>query len=86
MRKRPVSVRIIIEVSILRGFSIPHVTIKTGLTASDGREEVLTEYLCDHRGCPNIATQILGRVRELSMVSMVCDEHAPKPRPDESSR
>ena len=56
-------------------------TIKTGLTTPDGREELLTEYLCDHPGCPNIATHVLGRVRELGLVSAVCDQHAPKPRP-----
>jgi hypothetical protein len=33
-------------------FSIPRVTIKTGLTTPDGREELLTEYLCDHPAVP----------------------------------
>jgi hypothetical protein len=64
----------------LKGFSIPQVTIKTGLTTPDGREEQLTEYLCDHPGCPNIATHVLGWVVELRMMAAVCDEHAPKPR------
>jgi hypothetical protein len=64
----------------VRGFSIPQVTIKTGLKTPDGREEELTEYLCDHPGCPNIATQVLGCVAELRLVAAVCDEHAPKPR------
>jgi hypothetical protein len=63
-----------------REFSIPQITIKTGLTTPDGQEELLAEYFCDHPGCPNVATQTLGRVRELSVVAMVCDEHAPKPR------
>jgi len=63
-----------------RGFSIPPVTIKTGLTTPDGREELLTEYFCDHPGCPNIATRMLGCVAELSLAAVVCDEHAPKPR------
>jgi hypothetical protein len=62
------------------GFSIPQVTIKTGLKTPDGHEELLTEYLCDHPGCPNIATQVLGCVAELRLVAAVCDEHAPKPR------
>jgi hypothetical protein len=62
------------------GFSIPQVTIKTGLTTPDGHEELLTEYLCDHPGCPNIATQVLGCVTELRLVADVCGEHAPKPR------
>lgn len=64
----------------VRGFSIPHVTIKTGLTTPDGREELLTEYFCDHAGCPNVATQVLGCVAELRAVAVVCDEHVPKPK------
>ncbi len=55
-------------------------TIKTGLTTPDGREELLTEYVCDHPGCPNIATHVLGCVMELGLVSAVCDEHAHKLR------
>ncbi|HEY6372344.1 MAG TPA: hypothetical protein VIX37_17340 [Candidatus Sulfotelmatobacter sp.] len=60
--------------------SIPRVTIKTGLKTPDGREELLTEYLCDQPGCPNIATHALGFVREVGAMAAVCDEHAPKPR------
>ncbi len=60
---------------------IPLVTIKTGIKAQDGREEILSEYLCDHPGCPNVATHILGCVVEISAVAMVCEEHAgQKPR------
>jgi hypothetical protein len=62
------------------GTSIPQVTIKTGLKTPDGGEELLTEYLCDHPGCPNIATHALGFVREVGAKAAVCDEHAPKPR------
>jgi hypothetical protein len=57
---------------------IPQVTIKTGLTTPNGREEVLAEYLCDHPGCPNIATQVLGCLPEIHAVAVVCDEHAPE--------
>ncbi|MGC1450541.1 MAG: hypothetical protein WA830_10930 [Candidatus Sulfotelmatobacter sp.] len=64
----------------VRGFSIPHVTIKTGLTTPDGREELLAEYFCDHPGCPNVATRVLGCVAELRAIAVVCDEHAPKPK------
>jgi hypothetical protein len=60
------------------GDSIPQVTIKTGLTTPDGREELLTEYLCDHPGFPNIATQVLGCVVGINLVAVVCSEHAPK--------
>jgi hypothetical protein len=67
----------IIEV---RGFSIPQVTINTGLTTPDGSEELLTEFFCDYPDCPNIATQVLGCVAEIGRTAVVCDEHAPKPR------
>ena len=68
----------IMEKNSVRGHSIPQVTIKTGLTAPDGREELLTEYLCDTPNCPNIATHALGCVREVGVVGAVCDEHAPQ--------
>jgi len=54
---------------------MPQVTIKTGLTAPDGQEEKLTEYLCDWPGCPNIATDVLGLSKELGISSAVCKEH-----------
>ncbi len=66
---------------VYQALSIPQVKIKTGLTTPDGREELLTEYLCDHPGCPNIATHVLGYVRELGVVSAVCDDHASQPQP-----
>ena len=71
----------VFESKLVRELSIPQVTIKTGLTTSDGREELITEYLCDTPGCPNIATHVLGCVRELVVASVVCEEHSPKPRP-----
>jgi len=58
---------------------MPWVTIKTGLTTPDGHEEKLTEYLCDHPGCPNIATHMLGVIAELRLMASVCDQHLPKP-------
>ena len=70
----------IIRIIRLGDASIPQVTIKTGLTTPDGGEELLAEYFCDHPGCPNIATQVLGCVVELRAVAIVCDEHAPKSR------
>lgn len=66
---------------LARGFSIPQVTIKTGLTTPDGREEQLTEYLCDYPGCPNIATRVLGCIVELRQRAAVCEEHTPKHQP-----
>lgn len=73
-------VRIVVTIQ-LRVLSIPHVTIRTGLTTPNGHDEMLAEYFCDHPGCANIATQVLGCVVELRDVVVVCDEHAPKPRP-----
>jgi len=52
------------------------VTIRTGLTGADGREETLSEYLCDHPGCPNVAIHVLGVIRELRCSIVVCEEHA----------
>lgn len=63
--------------SHLSGGAIPQVTIKTGFIAADGREALLTEYLCDYPDCPNIATYILGVVLELGATAVVCDEHSP---------
>jgi hypothetical protein len=56
------------------GFSIPQVTIKTGLKTPDGHEELLTEYFCDRPGCPNIATHVLGCAADLGLVATVCDD------------
>jgi hypothetical protein len=60
--------------------AVPRIIIKTGLTDPDGREEELAEYMCDTPGCPNVATQVLGRVAELGLAVAVCQEHAP-PKP-----
>ena len=54
---------------------MPRITIKTGLVVPDGREEELAEYICDIPGCPNIATQVLGRVAGLGLFVAVCQEH-----------
>jgi hypothetical protein len=58
---------------------MPRVTIRTGTTSADGREEEISEYLCDSPNCPNIATQVLGCVREFGFAAVVCDDHAPRP-------
>jgi hypothetical protein len=55
---------------------MPSVTIKTGVIAADGHEEVLTEYICDWPGCPNVAEHVVGVVRELRMTSALCSDHA----------
>jgi hypothetical protein len=55
---------------------MPQVTIKTGIAGPDGREEKLSEYLCDWPGCPNVAEHVLGCVRELGLAVAVCSQHA----------
>lgn len=55
---------------------MPQVTIKTGMSLQDGREEVLLEYLCDWKDCPNVAEHVMGVVRELGSAFVVCPEHA----------
>jgi hypothetical protein len=59
---------------------VPRITIKTGLTGPDGREEELAEYMCDVAGCPNVAVHVLGGVRSLGLFSAVCQEHVPAKR------
>jgi hypothetical protein len=60
---------------------MPLVTIKTGLLDADGHEEILVEYMCDWHDCPNVAVRVLGVVKELRAMAMVCEEHAPPLRP-----
>jgi hypothetical protein len=55
---------------------MPRVTLKAGCTAEDGHEEELSEYVCDWPDCPNIATQVLGCIREFGLAAVVCDQHA----------
>jgi len=57
---------------------MPWVTIKTGLVAPDGREERLTEYLCDYPDCPNVATYFVGCIVELRLIAIVCEQHMPR--------
>jgi hypothetical protein len=54
---------------------VPQIVIKSGQILRDGREDVITEYMCDVPGCPNIATQVVGRVRDLALARVVCREH-----------
>jgi hypothetical protein len=52
---------------------VPVVTIRTVV---DGREETLTEHLCDWPDCPNAAVEVIGFVRELRLATAYCAEHA----------
>ena len=55
---------------------MPLVTIKTGISAPDGQEEVLTEYICDWPDCPNVAEHVAGVVREPALAAVMCRAHA----------
>lgn len=52
---------------------MPQVTIRTVV---DGREEILSEYLCDWPDCANVAVQVVGVVRALRLRAVLCAEHA----------
>jgi hypothetical protein len=58
------------------GGNVSRVIIATGFTAEDGREEVLSEYLCDVPDCPYPAAQVMGFARELGGGFAVCAAHA----------
>jgi hypothetical protein len=55
---------------------MPQVTLK--IEAGPGEGEVLQEYLCDWPDCPNVAVHVLGVAKEIGVVSVVCEEHAPQ--------
>jgi hypothetical protein len=59
---------------------MPRITIRATFRTPEGQEEedVLTEYLCDSPGCPNVAVHLLGCIAELRAIAVVCDEHLPK--------
>ena len=59
---------------------MPLVTIRTGFQAPDGTEEVLTQYICDWPRCQNVAVNVLGSIKELRTLAIVCEEHTPQKR------
>jgi hypothetical protein len=52
---------------------MPRVTIRTVI---DGREESLSEYVCDWPDCPNVAVVVVSVVREQGICVAMCAEHA----------
>jgi hypothetical protein len=56
---------------------MPKVVLRTIV---NGREEVVSEYICDWPDCPNVATEAIGVVRELRLRSAMCAEHAARLR------
>ena len=54
---------------------MPRVTLRVPELA-DGKEDTVTEYICDWPDCPNVAEHVLGGIRELRAFVAVCPEHA----------
>lgn len=57
---------------------MPSVTYKTGFADANGREETLTEYLCDWPGCLDIAEHVVGCAKEIGVTVALCAKHATK--------
>ena len=60
---------------------MPRVTIRTGFVGPDGREEELSEFLCDAPDCGNIATEVVSGLTELGAAAVMCAQHAPAKQP-----
>jgi hypothetical protein len=52
---------------------MPQLTLRTTV---NGREEAISEYICDWPDCPQPAVHVLGVVRGLRLRAAVCAEHA----------
>ena len=52
---------------------MPRVTLRT--ETADGQEVTIAEYICDVPDCPNVAEHVLGFVRELRALAIVCTSH-----------
>jgi hypothetical protein len=53
--------------------NVPQITLRHTI---DGREETLSEYICDWPDCPKVAVSVVGIVRELRTRTAMCAEHA----------
>jgi hypothetical protein len=54
---------------------MPRITLRAAESLG-GKEDTLTEYICDWPDCPNVAEHVLGVVAELRVMAAVCSEHA----------
>ena len=52
---------------------MPQVTLRATIS---GREETISQYLCDWPNCPEAAVTVLGVLRGLRVRAAVCAEHA----------
>jgi hypothetical protein len=57
---------------------MPLVTLRTETsnTAGNVQEATISEYMCDWPDCPNVAEHVVGALREIRLVSVICSEHA----------
>jgi hypothetical protein len=42
----------------------------------DGKEDTVSEYICDWPDCPHVAVDVVGVVRELRAFVAMCADHA----------
>jgi len=54
---------------------MPRVTLRARESA-DGKEDTVSEYLCDSPDCPIVAAHVVEVVRELRTFVAVCGYHA----------
>jgi len=54
---------------------MPRVTLRAAESA-DGKEDTVSEYICDWPDCPNVAVHVVGVVRELRVFVAMCSDHA----------
>lgn len=54
---------------------MPRVTLRAA-ESSDGKDNTLSEYICDWPDCPNVAVHVVGVVRELRAFVAMCAYHA----------
>ena len=54
---------------------MPRVTLRADESV-DGKENAVSEYICDWPDCPNVAMHVVGVVRELRAFVAMCDDHA----------
>jgi hypothetical protein len=54
---------------------MPRVTLRADESV-DGKEDTVSEYICDWPDCPNVAVHVVGVVRELRAFVAMCSDHA----------
>jgi hypothetical protein len=54
---------------------MPRVTLRAD-SSVDGKEDTVSEYICDWPDCPHVAVDVVGVVRELRAFVAMCADHA----------